>query len=101
MRQCANGGQRFGVRLEEGSDLASELEQEMDAHLQFLIDENLERGMAPDEARFCGVTRVWQYGRRAGAKLSILAIPQIRITASGHSLCIARDRESASLFRSL
>src|SRR5580693_5194005 len=32
-------------------NLASELQQEMDAHLQFLIDENLERGMAPEEAR--------------------------------------------------
>lgn len=31
--------------------LASELQQEMDAHLQFLIDENLERGMTPEEAR--------------------------------------------------
>ena len=31
--------------------LASELQQEMDAHLQFLIDENLERGMPPEEAR--------------------------------------------------
>ncbi len=31
--------------------LASELEQEMDAHLQFLIDENLEHGMSPEEAR--------------------------------------------------
>jgi predicted permease len=32
-------------------NLASELQQEMDAHLQFLIDENLERGMPPEEAR--------------------------------------------------
>ena len=32
-------------------NLANELEQEMDAHLQFLIDENLERGMPPEEAR--------------------------------------------------
>jgi predicted permease len=32
-------------------NLASELEEEMDAHLQFLIEANLERGMAPDEAR--------------------------------------------------
>jgi len=31
--------------------LASELEQEIDAHLQFLIEENLKQGMAPDEAR--------------------------------------------------
>jgi putative ABC transport system permease protein len=31
--------------------LASELEQEMDAHLQFLIDENLERGMSPEQAQ--------------------------------------------------
>ncbi len=31
--------------------LASELQQEMEAHLQFLIDENLERGMTPEEAR--------------------------------------------------
>ncbi len=31
--------------------LASELEQEMDAHLQFVIEENLKRGMAPEEAR--------------------------------------------------
>ncbi|MGC1964830.1 MAG: ABC transporter permease [Candidatus Acidiferrales bacterium] len=33
------------------SHLANELQQEMDAHLQFLIDENLERGMPPEEAR--------------------------------------------------
>jgi len=32
-------------------NLADELQQEMDAHLQFLIDENLERGMPPEEAR--------------------------------------------------
>jgi predicted permease len=31
--------------------LASDLKQEMDTHLQFLIDENLERGMSPEEAR--------------------------------------------------
>ena len=32
-------------------DLANELQQEMDAHLQFLIDKNRERGMGPEEAR--------------------------------------------------
>jgi predicted permease len=32
-------------------NLANELQQEMDAHLQFLIDEKLEHGMPPDEAR--------------------------------------------------
>src|SRR5580704_14561887 len=32
-------------------NLADELQQEMDAHLQFLIDENLERGMPLEEAR--------------------------------------------------
>jgi predicted permease len=32
-------------------NLADELQQEMDAHVQFLIDENLERGMPPEEAR--------------------------------------------------
>jgi putative ABC transport system permease protein len=32
-------------------DLGSELEQEIDAHVQFLIDKNLERGMAPRDAR--------------------------------------------------
>jgi putative ABC transport system permease protein len=32
-------------------NLANELQQEMDGHLQFLIDENLERGMPPEEAR--------------------------------------------------
>ena len=32
-------------------NLAAELQQEMDAHLQFLIDENLERGMPLEEAR--------------------------------------------------
>jgi len=30
---------------------AGELDQEMEAHLQFLIDENLERGMSSEEAR--------------------------------------------------
>jgi putative ABC transport system permease protein len=33
------------------SNLANELQQEMDAHLQFLIDGNLEQGMPLDEAR--------------------------------------------------
>ncbi len=33
------------------SNLANELQQEMDAHLQFLIDENLEQGMPLEEAR--------------------------------------------------
>jgi putative ABC transport system permease protein len=32
-------------------NLGSELEQEMDAHVEFLIDKNLERGMAPEDAR--------------------------------------------------
>jgi predicted permease len=32
-------------------NLADELQQEMDAHLQFMIDEKLERGMPPEEAR--------------------------------------------------
>jgi predicted permease len=32
-------------------NLASELQQEIEAHLQFLIDENLERGMPPEETR--------------------------------------------------
>ena len=32
-------------------NLASELEKEIDTHLQFLIEENLKHGMAPDEAR--------------------------------------------------
>lgn len=31
--------------------IASELDEEMEAHLQFLIDENLEGGMGPEEAR--------------------------------------------------
>jgi predicted permease len=37
--------------LGKRENLACELKQEMDAHLQFLIDENLDRGMSPDEAR--------------------------------------------------
>jgi putative ABC transport system permease protein len=32
-------------------NLASDLEQEIDSHVQFLMDENLERGMSPEEAR--------------------------------------------------
>ncbi len=36
-------------------NLANELQQEMDAHLQFLMDENLERGMPPDLA--CAAAR--------------------------------------------
>jgi len=32
-------------------NLADELQQEMDAHLQFLIDENLQQGIPPEEAR--------------------------------------------------
>jgi predicted permease len=31
--------------------LSSELEQEMEAHLQFLVDKNLQQGMTPDKAR--------------------------------------------------
>ena len=55
-------------------NLADELQQEMDAHLQFLMDENLERGMRPEDARavarreFGNMTRVrersyhsWQF----------------------------------------
>ena len=37
--------------LERRRNLANELQKEMEAHLQFLIDENLERGMPPEEAR--------------------------------------------------
>ena len=32
-------------------NLASDLQQEMEAHLQFVVDENLERGMSPEDAR--------------------------------------------------
>jgi hypothetical protein len=32
-------------------NLADELQLEMEAHLHFLIEENLERGMPPEEAR--------------------------------------------------
>lgn len=55
-------------------NLADDLQQEMDAHLQFLTDENVERGMGLDEARaaarreFGNMTRVrersyqsWQF----------------------------------------
>src|ERR1700733_15224435 len=37
--------------LERRRSLGSELQQEIDAHVQFLIDENLERGMSLEEAR--------------------------------------------------
>jgi predicted permease len=37
--------------FEARRDLGSELEQEIDAHVQFLIDKNLDRGMAPEDAR--------------------------------------------------
>jgi putative ABC transport system permease protein len=37
--------------LGKSRNLADELQQEIDAHLQFLIDENLERGMPLEEAR--------------------------------------------------
>ena len=37
--------------LERRRTLASDLQQEMNAHLQFTIEENLERGMSPEEAR--------------------------------------------------
>jgi predicted permease len=36
-------------------NLANELQKEVEAHLQFLIDENLERGMPPEEA--CAAAR--------------------------------------------
>jgi len=35
--------------------LDTDLKQEIDAHLQFLIDENLEQGMTPDEARLAAL----------------------------------------------
>jgi putative ABC transport system permease protein len=41
---------KFERSLGRRRNLASELEQEIDAHLQFLIEENLRQGMAPDEA---------------------------------------------------
>ena len=80
--------------------LASELQQEMDAHLQFLIDENLERGMSAEDARaaarryFGNMTTVrersyqsWQF-------------PTLEIAASGPSLCGARDLRKRASFRS-
>jgi len=42
---------KIGNALGRRRSLASELEEEMDSHLQFLIDENLEQGMTPDQAR--------------------------------------------------
>ena len=85
--------QAFGRRRR----LASELEQEMDAHLQFLIDENLERGMSPEQAQAAARR---EFGNRTAvqaAELSSVAIPQIRITAAGYSLCVAGNRKGACL----
>ena len=76
-------------------NLADELQQEMEAHLQFLIDENLERGIPLEEARAAARRAIRQCGHRARAKLSIVAISHVRIAAPGYSLCDARDRESA------
>ena len=39
------------ARVGERRNLSDELQQEMEAHLQFLIDENLERGIPLEEAR--------------------------------------------------
>lgn len=48
MRQ---GWSKIRRALGRRQDLASDLEQEMDAHLEFLIEKNLEHGLSPDEAR--------------------------------------------------
>ena len=37
--------------LESRRELGNELDQEIDAHVQFLIDKNMEQGMAPEDAR--------------------------------------------------
>ena len=75
-------------------NLANKLEQEIDAHLQFLIEENLKR-----EWRLTRLVLLRDaclgMGRGAGEELSIVAVPEIRITASGYPLCIARDPEGA------
>jgi predicted permease len=42
---------KFELVLGRRRNLASDLHQEMDAHLQFAVDENLERGMPLEEAR--------------------------------------------------
>jgi putative ABC transport system permease protein len=42
---------RIELVLGRRRNLASDLQQEMSAHLQFMIDENLERGMPLEEAR--------------------------------------------------
>jgi predicted permease len=44
-------GSKIERALGRRRNLASELEQEIDGHVQFLIDENLERGMSLEEAR--------------------------------------------------
>ena len=46
-------------------NLETELEQEMDAHLQFLIEKNLEKGMTPDEARIAALR---EFGNRAAVQ---------------------------------
>jgi predicted permease len=51
--------------LGKRQELASELEQEMEAHLQFLIDRNLERGMQPGAARLAAQR---EFGNRAAVR---------------------------------
>ena len=49
---CANGRRRSHMHSEKGENLANELRAgDGEAHLQFLIDANLERGIPTEEAR--------------------------------------------------
>lgn len=62
MRQCWS---KIELAFGKRRNLASELEQEMDAHLQFLIDENLERGMSSEEAHTAARR---EFGNRAAVQ---------------------------------
>ena len=82
-------------------NLGSELEQEIEAHIEFLIEKNLERGMAPEDASAAARgefgNRTWQQDYGARAKLPVVAIFEIRNPASRHWASAARDRQSTGI----
>src|ERR1700761_8288070 len=82
-------------------ELASELDQEMDAHLEFLSEENLKRGMGPEEARaaarreFGNMTVVrersyqsWQFPRLESVLQDIRYAARGIVKAPGFSLLV-------------
>ncbi len=88
----------FGARLSafaSSSRLDRDFDQELDAHVALLTEENIARGMTPDEARRLALVRT---GNRASLKArhrEARGLPALESIAAGSGLCRAADGKNA------